>query len=288
MEIKQGMKAELVLLTPDLAAEWLESNKMNRKVRDRWVSFLAGEMSGGRWHLNGDSFVFDTEGVLVDGQHRCHAVIKSGFSFPAIVVRDVEPEARITIDDPLRRSFADDLVMNGFGPNAGQKETLLRRILLWERYAGLADEGHHRISRAELSQHYESNAARMEQAIKLVAHYAHRLNMSTTGAGFTAWLLLGVAPEEKVRQFFSIMAIGSQEPNDYVVIRLRNRIQRLYDEVLGRKKFAPGSTALQVWWAIKGWNAWVTGRTEAFQNPRNGNLENPFPAPAMAEIVTEA
>lgn len=279
----KGMKTEIVLLTPELAAEWLEKNKMNRKLRDKRVNYLATEMAAGRWYLNGGTFVFDTDGMMVDGQHRCHAVIKSGFSYAALVVRDVEPESRISIDDPLRRTFADDLEMNGMGPNAAAKEVLLRRILTWQRYGGLADERHNRVSRAECSQHYEAHAGRIAQAISLSSHYQHRHPMSTTGAAFMAWLLLGVAPEEKVKQFFSVMSIGSQEPNDYVVVRLRNRIQRLYDEVLGRKKFAPGSTALQVWWAIKGWNAWVTGRTEAFQNPRNGVLENPFPAPAMVD-----
>lgn len=119
-------------LTPEFAAELLATNDMNRKVREEWVDYLASEMSEGRWQVNGDAIRIDRDGKLADGQHRCLAVIKANYSYPAIFVSELDPIARLTMDDPMHRRFADDLVMNGMGPNANLREACLRKILTWE------------------------------------------------------------------------------------------------------------------------------------------------------------
>lgn len=275
---------EVVTLTPELAAIWLETNEMNRKVKDWWVRNLAAEMTNGNWKVNGDTFVFDSDGILVDGQHRCLAVIAADFSYTAIAVRQIAPDARITIDDPMRRSFADDLTMNGMGPNAGVKDNLLRKIVAWERDGGLSGNNKVRVSRADLSRAFPAHAEGIAHAISVARPHDKRSPLTFSASVFLAWLLLQRAPEKTVQKFLSILAIGSQEPEDYVLVRLQRKLEALKTQnvYLTTTRVLSAAMALQVWFAIKGWNAWITGQNEAYQMPRGRRLEDPFPQPVAA------
>jgi hypothetical protein len=95
---KSGLTATIVTVTPKLAGEWMESNEKNRHIRDRLVVKYARDMSAGNWSLTGEAIKFDTEGCLVDGQHRLLAVILSGVSLQMLVVCGVERAAQTVMD----------------------------------------------------------------------------------------------------------------------------------------------------------------------------------------------
>lgn len=268
---------EVIALTPEFAQELLDHNKMNRVIRLDWVDYLATEMTEGRWHINGDTLVIDEEGELMDGQHRCLAVIKSGVTYPAVVIRQVAPEARLTIDDPMKRTFADDLVMNGQGPNATTREAVLRRIMVWNEYKGFAGSKR-KVSRAELAGEYPKHREEIQRAIQLV--WRHRKNVLGTSVGvFMAWLLMQNADERVVEKYFSILSIGSQDDNDAQIVNLRDKIIQLRaDPMLGWR--GAGLSPLIIWYAIRGWNNWLTGERSNISLPRGRKLTNPFPQPA--------
>ena len=67
-----------VLVTPPLAASWLKRNLCNRPVTQGAVLYLANEMKQGTWQHTHQGICFNKEGVLLDGQHRLHAVIVAG------------------------------------------------------------------------------------------------------------------------------------------------------------------------------------------------------------------
>lgn len=266
------------LLTPQLAAQLLEANRMNRKIREDRVNYLAAEMSEGRWHLNGDTLKIDKTGELADGQHRCLAVIKADFAYPAILIREIEPEARLTIDEPLRRRFSDDLTMNGHGPNVVVKEVLLRRILQWNNDHGLAMGQKNRVGRARLAEEYPRYAEAMDLALSVAFSHTKTPLGDSIGA-FMAWLLLQNADRKTVDKFFSIMAIGSQDERDRPVVLLRDRIIALKsDRMLGWR--GAGQAPIVVWLTIRGWNAWVTGKPTTYSLPKGRVLTNPYPLPA--------
>jgi hypothetical protein len=279
------MKTETVLLTPELAADLLARNKMNRKVVQDHVDYLAGEMLAGRWIENGDPVAIDTDGVFANGQHRAHASIKAGYSFMVNLVTEVPPEARLTYDDPLRRRFSDDLTMNGRGPNTIVQESLLRRILIWNNQHGFARTGKGKIGRGELAQEYPKYRDAMLRAIAMI-HRHSKAPVQGAVAAFIAWLLLDNAPEELVEHFFSVLAIGSQLPEDYQLVRLRDRIITVKAEPsMGWQ--GGGKSPYIIWLIIQGWNAWLTGKSSSLALPRGRKLTNPFPAPVMvaSELV---
>jgi hypothetical protein len=68
-------------ITPEMAELFLEANNLNRPIRLRRVSELAGDMLAGRWKENGEAGVtFDWNGDIAGGQHTLSAVVQSGVS----------------------------------------------------------------------------------------------------------------------------------------------------------------------------------------------------------------
>lgn len=108
------MKAQIVRVTPEVAINYLKSNKKNRGVDKRKVEFYSSQMKNGEWKENGESIIFDTKGILKDGQHRLLAVISSKKSFLFPIITGVSSDVMPTIDTGKNRSLADILTLNNF------------------------------------------------------------------------------------------------------------------------------------------------------------------------------
>jgi hypothetical protein len=87
-----------MMVTPELAKQWLEANTHNRPLSEELVIAYMVDMLDGRWQYNGDAIRFDHTGRLIDGQHRLHACIEAGVPFETDVVTGLAPEAIRTID----------------------------------------------------------------------------------------------------------------------------------------------------------------------------------------------
>jgi len=71
--------------------------------------------------LNGEAIRIDANGVLVDGQHRLHAIIESGKPCLMCVMEGVSPKARLSVD-------------------SGQPRTTGQMLSIWD------DEDHHNVN----------------------------------------------------------------------------------------------------------------------------------------------
>lgn len=87
-----------MMVTPELAKQWLESNTHNRPLSEELVIAYMVDMLDGRWQYNGDAIRFDHTGRLIDGQHRLHACAEAGVPFETDVVTGLAPSAMRTID----------------------------------------------------------------------------------------------------------------------------------------------------------------------------------------------
>ena len=100
-------------VSPELAASWLLRNTGNRPVKQDAVDAWAREMTAGAWRLTNQGIGFDTNGVLIDGQNRLLAVVKSHTTQPFYVAVNLEPEAMTVVDTGVKRSVADVLAISG-------------------------------------------------------------------------------------------------------------------------------------------------------------------------------
>jgi hypothetical protein len=108
-----GITSEIITITPDMAAAFLEKNTNNRTVARRAVDAYARDMMNGKWRLSGAAVTFDNQHNLIDGQHRLHACIKADTSFVSMVLYGVDPDAKDVIDTGRGRTAQDVLAMEG-------------------------------------------------------------------------------------------------------------------------------------------------------------------------------
>jgi hypothetical protein len=87
-----------MVVTPELAKQWLEANTHNRPLSETLVITYMIDMLEGRWQYNGDAIRFDHMGRLIDGQHRLRACVEAGVPFETDVVTGLDPDAIRTID----------------------------------------------------------------------------------------------------------------------------------------------------------------------------------------------
>jgi len=91
----------------------LDTQGRNRRVKLTLVEKIARDIVEGRWQLNAQPILIDSEARLGDGQHRCLAVIKSGHSVPVVVTFGISANAFATLDSGLSRSPSDMLFLRG-------------------------------------------------------------------------------------------------------------------------------------------------------------------------------
>ncbi len=128
------LTTEVLTLNRTMAAKFLESSAGNRPIKRQVVDAYTKIMKRGEWLLNGEGIQFDYNGRLLNGHHRCHAVIKSGVSLQVLVVRGCAPESFKTHDGGAKRSAADILAING-EINAVRLSSAARALLLYHEPA---------------------------------------------------------------------------------------------------------------------------------------------------------
>ena len=107
---QEGQYTRIEEIDPNLAEMLLTGNIRNRDVSSVQVDTFAREMLEGRWLLSHQGIAVDNECRLVDGQHRLHAIIKSGTTQRMPVTYNVDPDAYRVVDTNLRQRSAVDVL----------------------------------------------------------------------------------------------------------------------------------------------------------------------------------
>lgn len=104
------MSSEVINVTPEIAAACLEHNvHNNRPVRAVDVNKFARDMANGNWRLTHQGIAFNTEDLLIDGQHRLRAVVQSGCTVPMLVWHNLPNSCLSRIDTGLARTTSDSI-----------------------------------------------------------------------------------------------------------------------------------------------------------------------------------
>lgn len=139
---------EFTTVTPDIVRAWLDKNKLNRKLATSHVKALAHDMKAGDWRLTGDAIRFDTNGDLIDGQHRLHACIEANVPFPTFVLYGLGPDVKVAIDLGKSRTAADFMTMSGLN-SANHVQAAARHLLSFKSGIGSFDSDKRRRTVAE-------------------------------------------------------------------------------------------------------------------------------------------
>ena len=108
-----AITTRIEIVTPEKAQEYLKRNTMNfRTISLSVVDAYARDMMAGKWELNGEPIQFNEDGVLLNGQHRLKAIIRSGCSIPMMIVEGIANNVSM-YDSGTIRSAASYASFNG-------------------------------------------------------------------------------------------------------------------------------------------------------------------------------
>mgnify|MGYP006267278459 CR=1 FL=1 len=86
-----GLSVTVEVITPAEAQGYLNNNAKHRPIKDKKVAEYMEKMQDGQWKLNGKTICFDSNGRLLNGQHRLSAVVRSGVPLTTVVIRGLDP-----------------------------------------------------------------------------------------------------------------------------------------------------------------------------------------------------
>lgn len=103
-------------ISPAIAADWLKNNFRNRPLAEDTIIAYARDMAAGAWVATHQGIAFNDQDQLIDGQHRLHAIIRSGRTVRMMVTfglpSQIDGQKATTMDAVDRgriRSVADQL-----------------------------------------------------------------------------------------------------------------------------------------------------------------------------------
>jgi len=123
-----------LLITPNLAAEMLQRNVLNRPRRSPHVAKIAADMKVGRFRETHQGIAFTEDGDLIDGQHRLAAIINYGHPVKLRVFVNENRGNYPFLDLVARRTGGDALAIGGVADN------LLVSSIGWDAWGDEADK----------------------------------------------------------------------------------------------------------------------------------------------------
>jgi hypothetical protein len=127
------VKVAETTLTPELAKLLLERVHTNqRKVLHYKVGEYCAAIRRGDWVLIPDPIMVTPDGWLINGLHRCKAVVQTNISIPVMICWDAPAEIFDRIDNVLPRSTGQFVRE----PNANVRGAATRVMLWYERDFG--------------------------------------------------------------------------------------------------------------------------------------------------------
>jgi len=262
--INKQMTSRTVRITPSIALQWLKRNGSNRPFSRDAARALAAEMSSGYWRENGESIIFDTDGVLVDGQHRLQAVLNSTHEYHVPVITGVAAEVRPTVDTGKKRSGAANLQMSG-EKNAS---TLSSALLLWRGYSAHdvrvmthpAQGVPERRTSIPRIMEYLEQVPGIREAVSVslsLRPSGHGRALVPSSEAAMIWLAItqSGASKDRANQFLGCVLSGFNLPEDSPIVGLR---RRLIDSLRPGLRMDKRERLALV---LKTWQLWSTGQT---------------------------
>ncbi len=250
------MKAEIKTITPEIAAEMLRSNTSNRPLTDRHVLFLSNQMVKGKWLYNGESIKFSKNGVLLDGQHRLTALIKSGKTIDMLVIHGLEEEAFNVIDTGRTRTAGDVLGKNGYSSSISLGASC--RFLIMIARGGYSQDSKKalNITNQDVLDLVEKNPDIAEAMTFSQGVYIKNRQLPKSIIG-GLYYLFSKKNAIKAEEFWTGYSTGIDLPQGNPVLMLRTKLMQ---DSINKSRM---STREKVFLTIAAWNAFVLNKTIA-------------------------
>ena len=237
-------------LTVELASPLLGRNAENRPVSQTVVARYARDITNGHWELNGEGLLVSADGLLNDGQHRCHAVLSAGRPIRTIIAFGLSRDSRLTLDQGRQRTVWDYFSMDDV-PHAKSAASVCRLAIMLEETGKVSAKAGP--TKQQCREYYHRHRDEIERAIAATNKQCAR---NFGGEGFMSFvrLVLNRANPERAAVFFDAMETGAMLSAHHPALTLRQRLMDMKG-VEGRRTYERRFEAI-----VRAWNAYCEGR----------------------------
>lgn len=254
---------QVIEITPAIATAWLNANEGNRRLDWNYIAQLARDMKAGQFACTHQGIAFDTQGRLIDGQHRLWAILEAEVPVRMRVFYNESPESTIHIDGNHPRRAADRMTLGrSLGTVRSDELATLRAML-----GGIAMAAKRRTVYEEMPL-----LERHREAIHFVHEHlpatrpAGIANCMTRGAVARAWYC--ISDDHLLERFCEVLRNGaSSGEREHIVVQLRNQLIELRNnsitQAVRQRQYALTTRAL---------SGYVHGETLNILRPTNCDL----------------
>jgi hypothetical protein len=253
MVYRNHIDVSVELVTPRLAAKWLANNTKNRNLRPAQVNRYAHDMANGNWTFDSSAICFDEDGVLLNGQHRLSAVVKSGVPISFTIARDVPRDSMRTMDTGIARGAGDALKLLDGGPYSNAVAAAARFLLLVElgRLSNDSRAQQAAVSNSDIIDYAIEHPA-LTRSVAISERYRGQIEAPASVVAAAHAMISRVNNEEYSDRYVRALATMVNEPEGSAVLAVNQRFRRIRIE---RQRVERRNYAYML---LKGWNYWAT------------------------------
>lgn len=252
------MKIEKVFVSPEMAAKMLVKNTNNRRLDPARITRYANDITNGRWVADtGELIKLDSEGNVLDGQHRLSAVVRSGKGIWIHLATGVASEVFDVIDSGKSRSVADVLTIAGV-PNAHKVSAFVQAYnqMRFTKLRAHKTSIESAMTAKMVLKFYQENAKWVDDVVhKSTNFYSQFQRVWNSGEVTLFYALLTDADQRLGYEFMRQLCQGVDITNDTIIL-MRNRL--IADKVNVAKQMLNSHRRALI---IKAWNAFYLGKT---------------------------
>jgi hypothetical protein len=266
-------------ITPAQAKDILKANNIvNRKLRERVHQAYRKDMEQGRWQMTGEAIQFDTEGHLLNGQHRLTALSNANVEhIEFLIVRGLPTNTQLLMDQGSARSIADAIRFE-----SGDKAkywTICAAISRWLTLAPVPDAEFagklkSKCSTAAALETYRTHTDQIIRAAEksmFVRNSQFPVSVSSVGYCYFHFAQLDVQAAD--RYFYSWTDLAFDKEGDPRKAGYKRISMLLADDTM---RHGPLLTHATVSVMTRSWNSWRRGEKEdTIPVKRNGAIIPP-------------
>lgn len=222
-----SMNFELCTITPQYALELLKKNSCNRPLNKSNIEFFEEQIKRGEFLLTHQSICISSSGRLLDGQHRCHAIVNTGIPIEIWIATGFDDKTFAVLDSGCKRTAANAIAIsdsNSQNHNIIAAAVRLRRFFyLLPNHVWIGNNA--KTSHTEILKSYQENPEAWCWAAKI----ANRCTLANVIAPSPAAALIFIATQDNgwhrsyLEGFFLALKSGADLSPHHPLLVYRNK-----------------------------------------------------------------
>lgn len=247
---EETIKSEVVTISPQLAAEWLQKNKNFRALHEYKAQNYARIIKERLWQLNGESIKFDQGGNLIDGQHRLRGVVLADLPITSLVVYGVENAENI--DTGTNRTLSQFFSSKGL-TNYSRLANVIGILFAFRKFGRFRNASSRvRMSHTEALSLLQESVGIEDSVTETMK--SNRIFGQANAHAVLHFLFAEASTKEKASEFYRHLLDGVNLSETNPIYQLRERL------IIDRNSALSSSREYTCYLVVQTWNLWLAGQ----------------------------